>query len=240
MSAPSSGSGATKSGTAHEAVKKDAAAEYGEPPMAREATQLMLAAKSGDRQAFDQLVERLRGRAFRVAHALVGSRDDAMELSQEAFLKVYKARDQFRAGEAFLPWFHRILRNTCFSHLRSKGRLRPRSTSAGAAGEHEDDRDYDIASDDAGPVELATTDERVAIFRRTFETLSARDREILTLRHFHEQSYKEIAAALGVPEGTVMSRLFHARRRLRVALGANFEDTIGGDHDTSDDGGGDG
>lgn len=219
-------------------VKENAAAEYGEPPMAREATQLMLAAKSGDRQAFDQLVERLRGRAFRVAHALVGSREDAMELSQETFLKVYKARDTFRAGEAFLPWFHRILRNTCFSHLRARGRLRPRSVSEPAPGfEHSGDADYDIESDDPGPVDVVTTDERVRAFHATFETLSARDREILTLRHFHDQSYKEIAAALGLAEGTVMSRLFHARRRLRAALGANFADHVGKDHDESDGGG---
>jgi RNA polymerase sigma-70 factor (ECF subfamily) len=223
-----------------EEVKENAAGEYDEPPMAREATQLMLAAKSGDRQAFDQLVERLRGRAFRVAHALVGSRDDALELSQETFLKVYRARDTFRAGEAFLPWFHRILRNTCFSHLRARGRLRPRSVSehpANAVGTEE--LDYDIASKAPGPDELATSDERALAFHRTFDTLSARDREILTLRHFHEQSYKEIAAALGLPEGTVMSRLFHARRRLRAALGASFADHVGGERDDSD-GGGDG
>lgn len=238
MSAGRESGRAPDSGAEH--VKENAAAEYGEPPMAREATQLMLAAKSGDRQAFDQLVERLRGRAFRVAHALVGSRDDAMELSQEVFLKVYRARDTFRAGEAFLPWFHRILRNTCFSHLRARGRLRPRSVSEHAVNSTQtEELDYDIASDDPGPSELATTDERAVAFRKTFDTLSARDREILTLRHFHEQSYKEIAAALGLPEGTVMSRLFHARRRLRVALGASFADHVGGDHDGSD-GGGDG
>lgn len=219
-------------------VKETAGTEYGETPMAREATQLMLAAKGGDRQAFDTLVERLRGRAFRVAHALVGSRDDAMELSQEAFLKVYKARDSFRAGEAFLPWFHRILRNTCFSHLRARGRLRPRSVSEPVPGhEHADDADYEIASGDPGPADVVSSDERVRAFRATFDTLSARDREILTLRHFHEQSYKEIAAALGLPEGTVMSRLFHARRRLRAALGASFEDPIGGDHDATESGG---
>jgi RNA polymerase sigma factor (sigma-70 family) len=77
-------------------------------------------------------------------------RDDAMDLSQEAFLKVYKARDTFRAEEPFLPWFHRILRNTCFSHLRAQGRLRPRSVSAREPGADEDEGDYDIADEGDG------------------------------------------------------------------------------------------
>lgn len=215
-------------------MKAEVAAEYGPSPMAREATQLMLAVKSGDRTAFDDLVGRLRPRAFRVAHALVGSRDDAMELAQETFLKVYKARDSFQEGEPFLPWFHRILRNTCFSFLRSKGRLKPRSLSGHPAGADEDEGDYEIA-DASSPASGAMQNERVLAFREAWSKLAARDREILSLRHFDELAYKEIADALGIPEGTVMSRLFHARRRLRDALGGSFEDQVGvGD----DDGGG--
>jgi len=218
-------------------MKDPEPAEYGEAPMAREATQLMLAAKSGDRAAFDQLVESLRGRAFHLAHALVGSRDDAMELCQDAFLKVYKARASFREGEAFLPWFHRILRNTCFSHLRSQGRLRPRSVSERAPGADEDEPDYDIVDGARGPGAGLEADERLAAFQGAFQKLSARDREILTLRHHEEASYKEIAKTLGIPEGTVMSRLFHARKRLRVALEARFADPIG-ELTPDDDGGG--
>lgn len=210
-----------------EPVKGSDRAGYDAPPMASDATQLMLAAKRGDPAAFDRLVEGLRGRAFRVAHSLVGSRDDAMELSQEAFLKVYRSRDSFREGEPFLPWFHRILRNTCFSFLRSKGRLTARSVSDKAAGADPDDADYEIADDEAGPGEAVLQDERRAAFHAALLTLSARDREILALRHFQECSYKEIARSLDIPEGTVMSRLFHARRRLRDALGARFAEDLG-------------
>jgi len=199
-------------------VKEPARAEYGGSPMQGEATRLMLAAKHGDARAFDLLVESLRGRAFHVARSLVGSRDDAMELTQEAFLKVFRARDTFREGEPFLPWFHRILRNTCFSFLRDQGRLREVSVSARAAGADEDQPDYQIADGDPGPVEGALASERAGAFRAAFALLSARDREILSLRHFDELSYQQIAEALAIPEGTVMSRLFHARRRLRDAL----------------------
>lgn len=219
-----------------EPVKEPGPAEYDDAPMGREATELMLAARSGDRAAFDRLVERVRGRAFRVAHALVGSRDDAMELCQEAFLKVYRARDTFRDGEPFLPWFHRILRNTCFSFLRGKGRLAARSVSALPPGADEDEGDYEIADGGGAPSDRVLADERAAAFWAAFRTLTARDREILVLRHFQECSYKDIARSLRIPEGTVMSRLFHARRRLRDALGAGFGDEFGGDPGEGGDG----
>ncbi len=183
-----------------------------------EATRLMLAVKNGDAGAFDLMVEGLRGRAFHVARALVGSRDDAMELTQEAFLKVYKARESFREGEPFLPWFHRILRNACYSFLRDRGRVKERSISERGPGVDEDAPDYDIADGVAGPLDVAESGERAELFWVAFRLLSARDREILSLRHFDELAYKEIAEALSIPEGTVMSRLFHARRRLRDEL----------------------
>lgn len=184
-----------------------------------DATRLMLATKAGDPDAFDQLVRRLRGRAFRLAHALVGSRDDAMDLAQEAFLKVFRARETFRDGEPFLPWFHRIVRNTCFSYLRQRGRLRALSVSRPRPGGDEDEGDWELA-DEAAPAPSARLEEgeRADAFRAAFAILSARDREIITLRHFEELSYRDIAAALDIPQGTVMSRLFHARRRLRERL----------------------
>ncbi len=189
-------------------------AAYGPTPMECEATRLMVAAKSGDGGAFDELVRVLRGRAYRVAHSLVGSHDDAMDLCQEAFLKTYRARATFRDGEAFLPWFHRILRNTCFSFLRKNRRLARRSLSA----PDEDEGDWQIEGWEPVPSKGAENNELAAAFRDGFAQLSSRDREILALRHFQELAYREIAETLGVPEGTVMSRLFHARRRLRERL----------------------
>ncbi len=198
-------------------LKEAGGGEYASSDMGAEATRLMREAKRGDGAAFDVLVRRLRPRAFRVAHALVGSREDALELSQEAFLKVYRARETFRDDEPFLPWFHRILRNTCFSFLRKRGRLRKVSLSAEGDGEGEED--WELVDEDAPPVSAGLeAEERARTLEAAFRRLSARDREILTLRHFQELSYREIAEALDIPQGTVMSRLFHARRRLREAL----------------------
>jgi RNA polymerase sigma-70 factor, ECF subfamily len=198
---------------------------YAPGSMHAEATRLMTAAKHGDREAFDRLVESVRGQAFRVAVSLVGSREDALELSQEAFLNTYRARASYRDGEPFLPWFHRILRNCCFSFLRKHGRITKRSLSTGAL--DEDDGDWDIADDDApAPGEALFADERARQFWVAFRTLSARDREILTLRHFQDMSYQQCADTLAIPIGTVMSRLFHARRRLREALPSELQDEL--------------
>ena len=194
--------------------------------MNAEITQLMLATKAGDGKAFDSLVRSLRNRAFHVAHSLVGSREDAMDLSQEAFMKVFRARDTFRDGDPFLPWFHRILRNTCFSFLRRRGRLRKVSLSGGRRPGEEDDGDWDVVDEHTpAPSERLEAEERSSVFREALSRLSARDREILTLRHYRDLSYKSIADSLGIPQGTVMSRLFHARRRLRERLQDALDDT---------------
>jgi RNA polymerase sigma-70 factor (ECF subfamily) len=176
----------------------------------------MRAAQAGDTQAFDLLARRLRRRAFRVAHGLVGSREDALELTQETFLKVWSARDTWRPEERFLPWFHRVLRNACFSALRRAGRIRQKSVQEGAAAD--ESGEWELADPGPGPGQPAERSERADLLRAAFQTLSPKDREILALRHFEELSYAELAEALGIKIGTVMSRLFHARRRLREAL----------------------
>ena len=203
-------------------LKKSPGGEYGDLVEVH-VTQLMSATKRGDQAAFNELVCTLRGRAFSVARGLVGSRDDALELTQEAFLKTYRARETYRDGDPFLPWFHRILRNTCFSFLRKRNRLKAHSLTVGSEGE---ETEWEIV-DEAGPVsEGLERSEAVAAFQAAFERLAARDREILSLRHFEELSYREIAHALEIPEGTVMSRLFHARRRLRDLLLPHLEDAL--------------
>ena len=187
--------------------------------MQAEATRLMSATKQGDREAFDQLVRSLRGQAFHVARGLVGSRDDALELSQEAFLKTYDARHSFRDGDPFLPWFHRILRNTCYSFLRKRGKLK-KSSLSGTFGDDSVDTEGDWEIEDDGPLpsDALERTERAEIFWSVYRVLSARDREILALRHFEELPYQAIADTLDIPIGTVMSRLYHARRRLREGL----------------------
>ena len=213
-------------------LKGPAGKEY-EGDMEARASAWMTRAKHGDSTAFDELTQAMRARAFQVARAWVGSREDALELSQEAFLKTYRARDTYREGEPFLPWFHRILRNTCFSFLRQTKRLRQRSLSGDR---EEGEPDWEIAdAEGAAPADGLGDEERRTVFWKGFQRLSARDREILALRHFQELSYSAIARRLAIPDGTVMSRLFHARRRLREALGGYFEEGAPVRDDTSEE-----
>jgi RNA polymerase sigma-70 factor (ECF subfamily) len=201
-----------------------AAPEYAASALQAETTRLMTAAKHGDREAFDRLATQVRASAYRVAQGLVGSRDDALELSQEALLKVYRARESYRDGEPFLPWFQRIVRNTCYSFLRQKSKLAARSMHARS---EKDSGEWQLADEDAPmPDDASVRGERAAAFWRAFGKLSARDREMLALRHFRDLSYQEIADHLAIPVGTVMSRLFHARRRLREGLGGALDEPV--------------
>lgn len=198
-------------------VNAAGAEPYPTPEMHCEATRLMTLAQAGDAAAFEQLFRALRGRAFQVAKALVGSREDALDLTQEAFTKLYSSRASYDPGQPFLPWFHRILRNACFSFLRKRGQVRPKSLQG--LDDEGDETVLDLADPGPSPTAALEAADEQQVFQRALARLAPRDREILALRHFEELSYKEIAAALEIPEGTVMSRLFHARRRLRELLG---------------------
>lgn len=199
-------------------------------PMETQVTQWMQRAKAGDAQAFNELVERVKGRAYTVAYSLVGQAEDARDLCQEAFAKTWRARATYKDGAPFLPWFHRILRNTCFSFLRKKGRIKTSSL----ASQTDDNPDWDLAADAEAPTARLERNETQVLFWKAMDTLSARDREILVLRQFKDLSYREIAHALDIPEGTVMSRLFHARRRLRDELAPHLDGALSdfaGGHD---------
>jgi RNA polymerase sigma-70 factor (ECF subfamily) len=168
--------------------------------------QTILACQQGSREAFGEIVTLHMRRAYLAALAILGNRDDAMDVSQQAFVKAYRAIRRFDPGRPFYPWFYRILRNACFDWLR-RGRIRPK---AGLL--------MDVPDSRFRPDVLAGRDEvRVAVWK-AIGRLSEKDREIIVLRHFQHLSYQEIAVALQVPEGTVMSRLFTARKRLRGEL----------------------
>lgn len=174
----------------------------------------MVRTRAGDRSAFDELVPLVRGRAYQLARSWVGNHDDALELSQDALMRVYQARRKFDPQYPFLPWFHRILRNACISFLRKR---RPHISVRQIAGE-DGERDFELVDEDQDPVRDAQHAEHTQLYSQALATLSQNDREVLTLRHTQDHSYSEIAESLGIKEGTVMSRLFHARRRLRMVL----------------------
>lgn len=186
---------------------------------AAEEIRLVISARRGDHQSFEALVDRYMGKAVMVAVSYVGNRDDGLELAQEAFYRVYKTLDRFREGEPFAPWFYRILRNACLNFLQ-KRKLR-RTTSIHR--KDEDDTDMPLPAGCLQPHEQAVTDETRRQFWLALEQLPDKHREILMLRHFEDLDYAAIAAVLEIPIGTVMSRLFHARQKLRNLMSDYME-----------------
>lgn len=167
----------------------------------------------GDRKAYGELLSLHQPRALALATGIVGNREDALEMVQDASLKSFKGLPGFVPGKPFFPWFYRILRNTCIQHLR-KRRLR---RSLPLVPTHPDGESFGEPPDRDAPLpeEIVSRDERSRRVGAALVRMPPRDAEILILKHFDGLSYKEIAEALAVPAGTVMSRLHAARRRLR-------------------------
>lgn len=185
-----------------------------------EEIRLIAGAKHGDHASFEQLVDRYMGKAMTVARAYVTNRDDALELAQEAFYRVYRSLDRFREGEPFAPWFFRILRNTCLSFLGKHRRRRTLSLDAPLGGDP-DGAPMTVADPACvRPERGAELSEEQRQLRTALDSLPLMHKEILVLRHFEELDYASIAEVLEIPIGTVMSRLFHARRKLKDELDA--------------------
>jgi RNA polymerase sigma-70 factor (ECF subfamily) len=169
--------------------------------------------RSGDSEAFGALIERYRRHAYAHALGIVGSREDAIDLSHDAFVRAFRARHTLDPERPFGAWLSQILRRVCFNFLRD-GKARARLLEAQGA-------DWLVAvargahSDPAKDAERAETGRRVAA---AVQGLPPHEREVLVLKEFEDLKYREIAERVGVPIGTVMSRLYSARRRLGYAL----------------------
>jgi RNA polymerase sigma-70 factor (ECF subfamily) len=165
--------------------------------------------KRGDKRAYEALVRRYMTDAYLVAYGYVGNAEDARDLSQEAFVKVYQARARFDEERPFYPWLYRVLRNHCLNFMR-RGRVEVSIDDENAHRE--------IASPRPTALEDLESDERRRIVRAAVARLSDDHREIIVLKNFKDHSYKEIAEILEIPIGTVMSRLFYARQALRALV----------------------
>jgi RNA polymerase sigma-70 factor (ECF subfamily) len=171
-----------------------------------EARAIDLCLRHRDPAGFEFLVRQYRREAFVHAIALLGSAPDAEDACQECFLKAYRALPVLPALDRFYPWFYRILRNHCLNVLE---RRRTRSCNADAA------LDRCAPEPLPRPAEgLLAKEDRQAV-RAALARLAPEDREVLTLKYLDDLPYAEIALRLGIPRGTVMSRLYHARWAFR-------------------------
>lgn len=176
---------------------------------------LVMDIKSGNRKALGILVERHKKLAYRLALGLVGNKDDAYDISQEAFLRVYRSADTYDSSQPFLPWFYRIVSNLCRTWLRRRGRRDHRMVDV-------EDTSF-LLVDESNPEAALEQKEAVGILRKALLALSYDDREIITLQHFRGMSYDEIAELLCIPRGTVMSRLYYARKKLAQQMRQYYE-----------------
>lgn len=174
--------------------------------------ELILLTLDGRKEAFGMLVERYRSGAVRLAAAIVGDLELARDASQDSFLKAYRALRTFDLQSPFLPWFYKILRNTCLDQMRRKIRLRSVIEKITFSSHPRTDLRDEINRSDLA-----------SIVRQAVSRLNEKDREIIELRHFSDLSYDEISELLGIPRGTVMSRLHYARKMLHDILANEFK-----------------
>ncbi|UCG49664.1 MAG: sigma-70 family RNA polymerase sigma factor [Phycisphaerales bacterium] len=181
--------------------------------LCQEETLVMQRCRRGSREAFEVLVKMYMKDAYFIALGLVGNHEDALDLSQEAFVRAYRHIKQVKPDRRFFPWFYQILKNLCISHLR-KRRLR-RSASLDSP----DCPEVAVQDDSFSPAAVADKDETKKRVWQAIGKLDEKHREVIILRHFRGMSYEQMAEALFCNKGTVTSRLYYARRKLHELLG---------------------
>ena len=177
---------------------------------------LVRAAQSGDMAAFEELVARHRDKIYGRAYSMMRNEEEAIDLSQEAWVKGWQRLKQFQGEASFGTWMTRIVINLCLDQLRKQKRQRTESIEAmdEESGGVERQMPVVTANPTAG-LERAEARQRID---RAFAQLSHEHRTVLVLHEFEEMEYKEIAKTMACSIGTVMSRLFYARRKMAVLL----------------------
>lgn len=187
---------------------------------ADEDAHLVLAAQSGDRDAFETLIRRHERLVYRIAFCTVGNPEDAADLTQEILLKVWHGLPNFRKNARFLTWLTKLTRNACADFLRRKRRSLPTHPLSLFRDDDEEIppgemRDFATDSD---PHEVFAQKERVTAVRAAMQKLSEEHRTVIVLRDIEGASYETIAAVLELEVGTVKSRLSRARACLKSIL----------------------
>ena len=178
---------------------------------------LVQRAVAGDREARRELFEAYREVAYRVAYRITGNHDDALDIVQDGFIRAFERLGDYHGGASFKTWLLRIVNNRALDILR-----RRKVRLAVAIGPDEDGEGREgLAIEAEGdrpsePMERQELGDRLA---RAIDSLPAEQRAVFSLYASGEMTYGQIAEAAGVPIGTVMSRIYHARRKLRGMLG---------------------
>lgn len=195
---------------------------------------LVALAQAGDRGAFRTLFERYHRRAYALAFGVVRNQDDALDVVQDAFIKAHRHLDKFEGQASFYTWLYRIVMNLAIDHLRKHRRQRPVDLTDAAL-------DDAVSEDSLLPKIIGGNPGRALMdkeIRSRIEDalggLSENHRAVLVMRELEGLSYEEMATTMGCSKGTIMSRLFHARKNMQRQL----VDLYPGGGDRSEDRGG--
>ena len=175
---------------------------------------LVVEAQAGGRDALEELARRMRGPAYVLALQLVGNRDDALDIAQDALLRLFQHLGRVTPERPVRPWLFAIVRN------RARDLWRSRAARPNESLDARPDLAAQLTATAADPEQQAARRQQAHRIWTVIGSLSDAHREILILRDFHDLAYAEIAQVLGIPTGTVMSRLHAARVALRNGLEA--------------------
>lgn len=185
--------------------------------MAESEKQLLERAKNGDTGAFEQLIEGYQKKVFNIAFRMLGNYDDAGELAQEVFIKVYKSMKNFKEESSFSTWIYRITTNVCLDELRKRKNKKEVSIDEDIKyGDGEIKREIE----DHGPTPetAAERNEVRKAVNDAIQSLSDEHKTMIVMRDIRGFSYEEIARMVSCPEGTVKSRISRARQALKEIL----------------------
>lgn len=160
----------------------------------------------GDPEAFEALVDKYHRPLFGLIHRMVGSYEDARDITQQVFLKAFEHRRSFDPHRKFFSWIYRMAINESINHIKSR---KPAEVLS-----------LELGSREPGPERRMEQEETAQTVRRALALLPPDQRAVVILRHFHHCSYRDAAEILNLPEKTVKSRLFSARQLLRETLAA--------------------
>lgn len=160
------------------------------------------------KEEFEMLVKQNMKRAYFSALGLLGSHDAAMDVTQEAFIRAYRNFKSFNDEKKFFTWYYSILKNLCLNFIRDRIRKNETEYIEFKENEHSQSK----------PGEAIENKELIEKLQEAIDELDFDDREVIILKEFEYHTYKEIAEILNIPVGSVMSKLFYARKKLAVKL----------------------
>lgn len=169
--------------------------------------------RGGDESAFAELVSRYEHKVYSLAFRMTGNHDDAQDLAQDVFVKVYHSLNRFRGEASFSTWLYRVASNVCLDSLRRRGRRPAVSLDAASVGDPSA-----VGDPRPGPQAAAEANEVQAALQAAIASLSPKHRAMVVLRDVQGMSYEEVAYITGCALGTVKSRLSRARESLRGTL----------------------